>query len=99
MKRVMLATLLAIVATQTSATARELTCFAPIIVVGTQSKDRADTVVGVDVFHTEEDGWEVRHRMGNGSEIRRSTQYDMQDTSDRRMTQWRGTLLKRASME
>jgi hypothetical protein len=83
----------------TSAQALELTCQAPIILVGTQSKDAHDTAVGTYVVHTEEDGWEITYRMGNGSEIRRSTQYEIRDTSDTKMTQWRGVFLKRSSFQ
>ena len=69
----------------TSAQALELTCQAPIILVGTQSKDTHDTAVGIYIVRTEEDGWEITYRMGNGSEIRRSTQYEIRDTSDAKM--------------
>jgi hypothetical protein len=81
----------------TSAQALELSCGAPNIIIGTQSRDRADTVTGVEVTHTEENGWRIIHVMGNGSLILRGIQYDIRDTSDRNMTQWRGLLLKRSS--
>jgi len=71
----------------------ELTCGAPVIYVGEQSRDRSDTVVGVDVYHSNGE-WEVRHRMGNGSEIHRINQYLMRDTSNRNMIQWRGASFK-----
>ena len=77
----------------TMAHAMELTCSAPIIHVGTQSRDASDTVVGVDVYYSNGE-WQVRHRMGNGSEVNRKNQYAMRDTSNRNMTQWRGESYK-----
>jgi clan AA aspartic protease (TIGR02281 family) len=73
----------------TMAHAMELTCSAPVIYVGQQSRDAHDTVVGVDVLYSNGE-WQVRHRMGNGSEIYRISQYSIRDTSNRSMTQWRG---------
>jgi clan AA aspartic protease (TIGR02281 family) len=81
----------------TTAHAIELTCSAPIIHVGTQSRDASDTVVGVDVYYSNGD-WRVRHRMGNGSEIHRINQYSIQDNSNRNMTQWKGASYKYPSV-
>src|SRR5262245_29152595 len=67
----------------------ELTCCAPVIYRGEQSKDSHDTVVGVDVYYSNGE-WRVRHRMGNGSEIQRINQYSIRDTSNQSATQWRG---------
>src|SRR5262249_12566900 len=75
------------------ASAVELTCSAPIVYVGQQSRDAHDTVVGVDVYYSNGE-WQVRHRMGNGSEVNRVNQYAMRDTSNRNMTQWRGESYK-----
>jgi clan AA aspartic protease (TIGR02281 family) len=75
------------------ASAVELTCSAPIVYVGQQSRDAHDTVVGVDVYYSNGE-WQVRHRMGNGSEVNRVNQYVMRDTSNRNMTQWRGESYK-----
>src|SRR5262245_391553 len=75
------------------ASAMELTCSAPIVYVGQQSRDAHDTVVGVDVYYSNGE-WQVRHRMGNGSEVNRVNQYAMRDTSNRNMTQWRGESYK-----
>jgi hypothetical protein len=97
MKSIALAATILLAAT--SAQALELSCGMPSILVGTQSHDRADTVVGVEVSHTMEEGWRIIHVMGNGSIILRGTQYDLQDTSDRNMTQWRGSLFKRSSFK
>jgi len=58
------------------ASAVELTCSAPIVYVGQQSRDAHDTVVGVDVYYSNGE-WQVRHRMGNGSEVNRVNQYAM----------------------
>jgi clan AA aspartic protease (TIGR02281 family) len=81
----------------TMAHAMELTCSAPIIYVGTQSRDASDTVIGVDVYYSNGD-WRVRHRMGNGSEVHRINQYAIEDTSNRNMTQWKGASYKNPSV-
>src|SRR5262245_1544421 len=75
------------------ASAVELTCSAPIVYVGQQSRDAHDTVVGVDVYYSNGE-WQVRHRMGNGSEVNRVNQYGMRDNSNRNLTQWRGERYK-----
>jgi gag-polyprotein putative aspartyl protease len=75
------------------ASAVELTCSAPIVYVGQQSRDAHDTVVGVDVYYLNGE-WQVRHRMGNGSEIHRVNQYAIRDASNRNATQWRGESYK-----
>lgn len=72
-----------------AAHAVELTCSAPTIYTGKQSKDAHDTVVGVDVYYSDGE-WQVRHRMGNGSEVHRESQYSIRDTSTQNYTQWRG---------
>src|SRR5262245_13864501 len=88
--KLLLATAAAVLATA-PAHAIELTCSAPTILVGKQSKDAHDTVVGIDVSY--EDGeWMVRHRMGNSSEVHRESQYDLKDNSGNNLTQWRGVL-------
>jgi clan AA aspartic protease (TIGR02281 family) len=75
------------------ASGMELTCSGPIVYVGQQSRDAHDTVVGVDVYYANGE-WQVRHRMGNGSEVNRVNQYAMRDTSNQNMAQWRGESYK-----
>ena len=84
---------LSLVLSPSAAGAIELTCGAPVIYRGEQSKDSHDTVVGVDVYYSNGE-WRVRHHMGNGSEIHRINQYSIRDTSSRSATQWRGESYK-----
>ena len=78
--------------------AAELTCAAPTVLVGKQSKDSHDTVVGIDVSY-EGGYWNVRHRMGNSSEVYRQHQYAITDSSGSTLTQWRGTLTRNANLK
>src|SRR5262245_16479725 len=94
--KLLLATAAAVLAIA-PAHAIELTCSAPTILVGKQSKDAHDTVVGIDIRYEEDCEWNSRHRMGNSSEVRREAQYDLRDNSGRNLTQWRGVLKRNPS--
>jgi clan AA aspartic protease (TIGR02281 family) len=93
LKSIAVATLSATVLTPIAADALELTCGAPVIHIGRQSKDAHDTVIGVDVYYSNGD-WQVRYLMGNSSEVNRINQYFMRDTSNRSTPQWRGDSYK-----
>ena len=93
LKSIAVATLSATVLTPIAADALELTCGAPVIHIGQQSKDAHDTVIGVDVYYSNGE-WQVRHLMGNSSEVNRINQYSMRDTSNRSTPQWRGDSYK-----
>jgi clan AA aspartic protease (TIGR02281 family) len=93
LKSIAVATLSATVLTPIAADALELTCGAPVIHIGQHSKDAHDTVIGVDVYYSNGE-WQVRHLMGNSSEVNRINQYSMRDTSNRSTPQWRGDSYK-----
>jgi clan AA aspartic protease (TIGR02281 family) len=93
LKSIAVATLSATVLTPIAADALELTCGAPVIHIGQQSKDAHDTVIGIDVYYSNGE-WQVRHLMGNSSEVNRINQYLMRDTSNRSTPQWRGDSYK-----
>lgn len=93
LKSIAVATLSATVLTPIAADALELTCGAPVIHIGQQSKDAHDTVIGIDVYYSNGE-WQVRHLMGNSSEVNRINQYSIRDTSNRSTPQWRGDSYK-----
>jgi predicted aspartyl protease len=96
MKKALLATV-ALVALSTAANAVDLTCGAPQIYIGHQSKDAKDTVMSVNVQY-DQSGWQVHHRMGNGLVAQREYQYMIQDTSNQNLKQWRGYNQKNPQM-
>jgi clan AA aspartic protease (TIGR02281 family) len=95
MKYLLAAASLLTVQSTTAQAAAEITCGTPLVYVGQQSRDASDTVVGVDVYHsTDNREWQVRHRMANGSEIYRTNQYLMRDTTKGNLIQWQGASFK-----
>jgi clan AA aspartic protease (TIGR02281 family) len=92
MKTVLLSTA-AVLALCGAANATDFSCSAPQFMVGRQSIDDKDTVVGIEI-NRDSRGWMVQHNFRNGSSIMRQEQYAMTTAG----WTWRGKLKKNGSI-
>ena len=98
MKTLLLSTV-AVLALGGMANATDFVCSAPQFAVGQQSRDKQDTVDGIEIRHASNSPeWQVHHRFQNGTMVMREEQYAMTDASNPNGWAWRGRLKRNSSI-
>ena len=97
MKTLLLSTV-AVLALGGMANATDFVCSAPQFAVGQQSRDKQDTVDGIEIRHASNSPeWQVHHRFQNGTMVMREEQYAMTDASNPNGWAWRGRLKRNSA--
>jgi len=80
-----------------AAQALELNCSAPRVALGDEPDN--NPVVAVEIIYKAEDhAWRIFHHLRDGLVVARNEQYAIQDWTNNRKTQWRGSLKRNRNL-